>query len=329
MRKLSVPFVVLVVACLLVPGSTALAKRTPVVGPVETLIQWNPDAGELPEGIAIDKRGHIYVTMTFIGELRRIDRDGTQTVVAHLPTGGGFGPVGLAVDALGNVYAAVVTSDPATQGVYRVTPAGDVTRLPGTEAIPFANGLAFGNGGTLYVSDTTGAVWRIPKGGGAELWVESPLLEGNGSAGGGFPIGANGIAFRHGTVYVTVTEQASVVKIPVRPDGSAGDPGILVQDPALGGADGLTLDAHGNMYVAVIAQSTIVRMASDGGDLTVIADGDDGLDWASSTAFGTGGHNRTTLYIVNFSIGPFFGGVRTHGPALLAVDVGVPGQPLP
>ncbi|MGH2728486.1 MAG: SMP-30/gluconolactonase/LRE family protein [Actinomycetota bacterium] len=328
MRKAPV-VAVLALASLLIPTSAANAKRVPVVGPVETLSTYDADAGELPEGIAIDKRGRIYVTMPFIGELRRIERDGTESVFAHLPTGGGFGALGLAVDAPGNIYACVVTFDPATHGVYRITPAGDVARLPGSEAIGFPNGLAFGDGGTIYVADSTGAVWRIPKGGSAELWSDSSLLEGNDSAPLPFPIGANGVAYRHGTVYVTNTELASVVSIPVEADGSAGEAELLIQDPALGGADGVALDAHGELYVAVIAQSTIVRIAGDGSDLTVIADGDDGLDFDSSLAFGTGGHNRTTLYGVNFSVGPFFGEERTHGPALFSLDVGVPGQPLP
>ena len=304
--------------------------KAPAVGPVQTLRTYDADANELPEGVAVDKRGRIYLSMTFTGELRRIDPDGSERVVAILPTGNGFGPVGLAVDAPGNVYVGVITFDPATHGVWRVTPEGRSARLPGSEAITFPNGVAFGDRGTLYVSDSiTGAVWAIPKGGATELWVQSPLLEGVGGGPLPFPIGANGITYRHRTVYVTNSEQGSVVTIPVNPDGSAGTPTILIQDPALLPADGVALDVHGNLYVAVFGQSTIVRIPPDGSSVTVIADGSDGLDFASSVAFGTGRGQRTTLYAVNFSIGPFFGAPRTHGPALLAVDVGVPGLPQP
>ena len=299
-------------------------------GEVVTLRTYDADAFELPEGIAIDKRGRTYVTMPFIGELRRIDTDGTEHLVAHLPTGGGFGPLGLAVDATGDVYAGVVTLDAATQGVYRVTPDGAVERLPGSGAIGFANGLAFGDRGELYVTDSmVGQVWRIPRGGAAEVWAADVLLAGDGSAPLPFPVGANGITYGHRTVYVTNTELGSVVAIPVRPDGSAGPPTDLARDPLLGGADGVALDVHGDLYVAVIAQSQIVRVAGDGSSVAVLADGDDGLDYTSSVAFGTGRGERTTLFAVNFSIGPFFGDVRTHGPALLAMETGVPGLPQP
>jgi sugar lactone lactonase YvrE len=268
----------------------------------------------------VDKRGHIYVSMTFLGELRRIDRDGSEHLVATLPTGNGFGPLGLAVDARGTVYAGVGTLDPATQGVYRVTADGVATRLPGTSAIGFANGLAFDHRGTLYVADSmNGLIWRVPQGGAAEVWLDTPLLHGDGSGPLPFPLGANGIVYRHGTLYVTNTELGSIVAVPVRPDGSPGEAVVLAQGPALAGADGITADGHGNLYVAVIAQSTILRVAPDGSSITTVADASDGIDYASSLTFGTSHGDRKTLFVVNFSVGPFFGDVRTWGPALLAI----------
>lgn len=301
------------------------------VGDVTTVATFDADAFELPEGVTIDKRGHIYVTMPFLaeGNVRRVDLDGTDHPVADLPTGGGFGPLGLTVDGPGNLYVGVVTTDPATQGVYRVTPDGASQRLPGSGAIAFANDVTFGDRGTLYVADSTGNIWRIPNGGATELWLAHDLLEGNGSAGFGFPVGANGIAYRHRTVYVTNTEQGSIVAVPVRSDGSAGTPTIVAQSAALGGADGVELDVLGNLYVNVIARSEIVRVAPDGSSIDTVADGDDGFDFPSTSAFGTGGGERTTLYTVNFSIGPLFGGTRTWGPALLAIDTGAVGLPQP
>ncbi len=319
------------VGILVLIGLVGLAPATWAgPGDVETVHSFDPDAGELPEGITIDKRGRIFVSMTFTGELRRIDSDGSEHTVATLPTGGGFGPAGLAVDAPGNVYVGVPTFDPATQGVWKVDLSGGTTRLPGTEAIAFPNGVAFGDGGTLYVTDSiAGAVWRIAKGGSAELFAQHPLLEGDGSSGLGFPIGANGIAYRNGMLFVTNSELGRIVTVEVGSDGTAGATSELIRDPALNGADGLALDVHGDLYVAVILQSTIVRVPRDGSGITLLADGDDGLDTASSVEFGTGMAQRKTLFAVNFSIGPVFGGERTHGPGIVALNVGVPGLPQP
>jgi sugar lactone lactonase YvrE len=290
---------------------------------VEVVVSFDATKGQIPEGVAEDKSGNVYVGFVApLSELVRIAPDGTQTVVADLPKAG-LGPLGLAVDAQGNVYVCVTSFDPATGGVYRVSRDGTSGRLPGTGAIQFCNGLAFDKLGNLYVTDSIGgAVWRIPRGGSAELWIQDPVLEGTGAFQLGFPIGANGITFAGNSLVVDNSEKASLVRIPIRVDGSAGDPQVIAQDPALFGADGVTLDVFGRVYVAVIAQSTIVRVS--GGSITTLADEGDGIVGASSLVFGTGRGDRLSLFAVNFGI---FSPVPE--PALLRIPVGVPGRPVP
>ena len=296
-------------------------------GPFATLVTFNPAAGEFPEGVTLDKTGNIYMSLTPLGQIRMFAPDGSQSLLATVPATGVFGPTGLAVDAPGNVYAADVTFDPATRGVYRIARDGTSVRLSGTEGIEFANGLAFDQRGNLYVTDSVlGAVWRIPPGGTAEIWDKDPLLAGNGSFGFGFPIGANGIAYRHGDIFVTNTEGAKIVRIPVQPDGAAGTPEVVVQGPALFGADGLALDVHGNLFVAVSAQSTLLRVGATDGQIATLATAADGLESVSSLAFGTGKGDREALFLANFA---FFGPPASAHPALLKFQAGVPGTPLP
>ena len=115
---------------------------------VRTVLSFDLAAGEFPEGVAVDKGGNIFVSLIApVSEIRKVRPDGSQTLLTDLPTTG-IGPLGLAVDAIGNVYVGLVSLDPATQGVYRVSPDGTVARLPGTGSIGFANGLAFDNQGT-------------------------------------------------------------------------------------------------------------------------------------------------------------------------------------
>jgi hypothetical protein len=54
-----------------------------------------------------------------------------------------------------------------------------------------------------------------------------------------------------------------------------------------------------------------------------VVSANDGIDFASSLAFGTVKRQRKTLYAVNFAIGPLFGFPPGAGPALLAIDAGV------
>jgi hypothetical protein len=91
----------------------------------------------------------------------------------------------------GNVYGAVQSANPAANGVWRFDRAtGAATRLPGTAAIGRANGLAFDKQMNLYVTDSArGAIWRIPWGGSASIWLQDPVLTGDGSLA---QLGANG-----------------------------------------------------------------------------------------------------------------------------------------
>jgi len=309
--------VVLAAVALLVPVSIAGAVDTEVV------VDYDPALGELPEGVAVDKRGDVFVSIAPLGQVRKIGRDGSESLLAQVvPPFSGNGVLGLAVDAPGNVYATAATLDPATSGVYKIARDGSFVRLPGTGAIVFPNGVTLDKEGHVYVTDTVlGAVWRVPaRGGSAELWFSSPLLEGSGIFGFGFPLGANGIAYRQNEIVVSNTEGARLVRIEIEPDGSAGAASVLAEGVPLLAADGIAFDVHGNVWVAVIAQSTIVRV-SPSGAMETVATAADGLDWASSVAFGKNGD----LWVVSFAIGPPGG----PGPALLRLGVGVKGQPVP
>jgi sugar lactone lactonase YvrE len=292
-------------------------------GHVEWVIHYQPFV-EAPEGIALDKAGNIFVGMDLPGEIRKIAPDGTESLFYDFDM---EGVLGLAVDAPGNVYACLVTLDPNTRGVYLVSRDGTMAKqLDGTGAITFPNSLAFDKRGNLYVTDSVaGAIWRIPRRGDLEMWLQDDLLEGEGLLPGiPVPIGANGIAYRQGNLYVANTELAHILRIPIQKDGSAGTPEIVAAGMELYPLDGIALDVHGNIYALVIAQSKLVRVTPDG-TITTLATADDGLDFPASASFGTGKGQRKSLFVTNYAIGPPGG----PGPGVLKVDVGIPGLPLP
>jgi sugar lactone lactonase YvrE len=310
-------FALLAMVALVLPVAVAGAAVE-----VDVVFDYDAATGEQPEGVAVDKRGNVFVSFPGLGEIRKVERDGSESLYAELPTSAGFGPLGLRADASGTLYIAVSTFDPATRGVYTVSREGAVARLLGTGAIVFPNDVTFDKRGNLYATDTIlGAVWRIPAAGGpAELWFQSPLLEGTGDFGFGFLLGANGLAYRQGELFVANTEGGRIVRIPINPDGSPGTATVLSDAPAIFALDGISLDVHGTIWAAVIGQSTIVKV-SPTGEASVFATAADGLDWASSLAFGKNGD----LWAVNFAIGPPGGA----GPALLRFAVDVKGQPIP
>ena len=324
-RRSSLALGVLLSLLVLVPATPAAAAG------VDVVVSFSEPAGQNPEGLAIDNVGNTFVSMSGLGQLWKFPAGSTTPEVigsvSGIVPGQDFGLLGLATDAVGNVYGAVQAANPDVNGVWRFDgTTGEATRLPGSEAIQIANGLAFGKRGTLYVTDSLlGAIWRVPPGGEAEIWLQDPLLTGDGSL--GLFIGANGIAYRHGVLYVTNTERLTLLTVPVLGNGSAGDLSLRTTFPVGFNPDGLALDVFGNAYVAINIQNTIMRVAHDGSQ-NVVAAGDP-LDFPSSVAFGNTRGNRRNLFAVNFSIGELFGIPGGFGPALLRIGLGVPGLPLP
>ena len=293
---------------------------------VHVVVRFDESAGQNTEGIALDRTGDVFVSVSPLGDLWKIPAGSTTPQpfghIDGIVPGRDFGLLGLAVDVFGNVYGAVQSADPAADGVWRFDRrTGDATRLPGTDAIAIPNGLAFDTRGTLYVTDSAaGAIWRIPWGGSAQVWLQDPALSGDGSLGLGVPLGANGIAYRNGVFTVTNTEQRTILSI----DRSGS---IDVVTTMSGNPDGVAMDVFGNAYVAVNLQDTIARVAPDG-SVDVVASGDP-LDFPSSLAFGTARAQRRTLYGVNFSLSEIFGLPPGFGPAVFTVSVGAPGVPVP
>ena len=331
-------------AATLSPSPIAGRSQFPEFTPFSTAL------GEFPEGVAIDKRGNVYVSFdTPRGEVRRFSPDGSMDLVIDL---GGSGAVGLATDATGNVY---VAREGAHHGVYLIAPSGTPSLVPGTDRILFPNGLAFDHQGNLYISESfsldeplqdypgcdigfgskfgPGGIWRVRPGAGAELLMRDQLLTGVCAPSPiPFPVGANGIAYRHGALYVNNTEKALVVQIALAHESSPTatvfaaipdvDPPSPFGPPNL---DGLTMDVHGNLFVAVINQSRVVRVSVDGTDIQTVATAEDGLDFPASLAFGTGRGMRQTLFVTNYAIGPPGGA----GPGIVTLPARVSGLPLP
>jgi sugar lactone lactonase YvrE len=294
---------------------------------VHILVAFDESAGQNPEGIALDRVGDVFVSVSPLGDLWKIPAGSTTPQpfghVDGIVAGRDFGLLGLAVDVQGNVYGAVQSADPAANGVWRFDrTTGDATRLPGTQAIGIANGLAFDRRGNLYVTDSAaGAIWRIPRGGTASVWLQDPALTGDGSLQLGVPLGANGIAFRNGRLTVTNTERRTILSIPTWDPSAIHVVATLADNP-----DGVAMDVHGNAYVAINLEDLIVRV-SPAGSVDAIASGDP-LDFPSSVAFGTARGGRRTLYGVNFSISEIFGRPPGFGPGVFTIDVGVPGMPV-
>lgn len=302
---------------------------------------FDADAGEFPEGIAFTRHGSLFVSLAPLGEIRRLD-DGNWTTVHRFAAGtSGFGVLGLAVDRHDTLYAAVPSTDPAAHGVWALPSSGTARRLPGSAQVVFPNGIAVDPHGIVYVTDSVlGAIWRIRPGHAAELWTQDLVLGGTGALNGLLgetpptPLGANGVAYLPGRLLVANTDRKQVVEIQI---DHSGRPASVEVVHSFAGTrdflDGIAVDSVENAYV-VVGGNRLVRLdrRSDA-ETTVATHADDDLTVPASLAFGTRGTAKRTLFLTNLSLPPLvalaFGPKEPPAPAVVSVDVPLPGPPLP
>ncbi len=287
------------------------------------VVRFDPARNETPESIAISRDGDRYVSLASTGEIQRITPDGHRHTLARLPNGRGT-VLGIALDREENVYANLASFDPATHGIWAITPDGGARRLAALPADGLPNGLTFDARGDLYAADSfLGVIHQLPRNGDtATTWLADPRLAA--TLGTGFP-GANGLQYLHGHLYTANSDNASLLRIPIRSHGGPGE----IETTATGiSGDDLALDVYGNAYVTTDPANTLVKITPDGRQ-AVVLDTTDGLDGPTAAAFGRG-RDRFRLSITNAAFAQFdTDGIRR--PSLIEADLGTRGAhpPLP
>jgi sugar lactone lactonase YvrE len=335
--------------------TTAAAKSNRTVGDLDVLYEFTPfegsptapPFGELPENVAIDRRGYKYVSVpsqaqiwTFSPDNELVEKPFVQFTATQEFL---VGPAGLEVTPDRTLYSTFLSdfssdSNAETNGVYAIGEEGEYDLVaPISNGIPnfpsFPNDITLFGKSLLVTDSTDGVVWEV-RDGEATVWA-GELWDGTSS----FPtgplapvapgeFGPNGIQFSKDgkTLYVANTSKGTVVRIPVHGDGTAGDPAVFAT--GLGGPDGLAMDTDGSLYVADNGAGRIVRVSPDGQWETIASDATVEsetpiFNQPADVTFGTTGGEQKSVFIVNLALN-----TPLPPPTLMKLDVGVPGLPV-
>ncbi|MFE5770236.1 hypothetical protein ACFQ7O_17950 [Streptomyces sp. NPDC056485] len=246
------------------------------------------EAGETPENIALEPDGSADLTLAIARQVVRVDRHGGKRVLATLPDVENPQTPLLGVAVVsgivrthdGTLYVGYNTGT-AESGIYRITPGRKLSKLVDMSPKGFVNGLALDEHlGLIYAADSVlGTVWRISLDGEPEVtaWATGAALEPTAF------IGANGIKVRGHAVWVSNFDRATLLRIPVDEDGSAGK--TMTQATGLTGIDDFAFAGRGETVLAALnTTASELALVPPDGTHTIVLTKRDGLSGPTSVA---------------------------------------------
>lgn len=161
-----------------------------------------------PTGNVVDRYGNIFVVNNvrrlsldsneLQGDVLKISKDGTRTVIGTLP---GF-PSGITLDLQGNLYV----SNFYFSGVHRITPGGEVSIFVQDDRLYGGVGIDFDNKGNLYVGNfSTGDILKIKPDKSLEVLATIPTVRE------GFVIGY--IIYFAGSIFATAVGEHVIYRV--------------------------------------------------------------------------------------------------------------------
>jgi hypothetical protein len=255
---------------------------------------------DVPRGLGADSKGNIYASLLRKSEVVMLKDDGSYDHIAWVPSKeesekGGL-LIGLVLDKADSIYVVYKAGSknddddlvnpfhPACRdatatrtGVYKIDARTRQVTALATKAdgwpFCFPIDIRIDSLGNLYMADLTySGIWKIsPDGKKVDLWSAHSLLNPSASPYSGFYLGVSALALDRGekSIYAVTMGNPMVLRIPIKEDGSAGEPQTLSSGYSL--LDGVLLDAKGNIYVSEILRNEIWVLSPDGSQRIQIA----------------------------------------------------------
>lgn len=292
-----------------VPQETA-ASRIVTTWPLGTFV----------ENLAILSDGGLAVSIHSTNSIERIDlTTGEHSVLARLSSS----PAGLVV--LGGVLYAVsgnIGQPPAT--LWKIVPGEEPAEVLQVSDALFLNGLTCLTATSLLVADSLlGRLFKLDlETGRATVWFEHELL--NKITSFPFTPGANGLKIHKNNVYVTNTDRALFLRIPILEDGMAGD--IEIVSEHLRGDD-FAFSEDGRAWICTHIENTL-EILDEHGARRAVAGPEEGMAGSTAIAFGRSPADRTAAYVTTTGgiLSPYQG--KLQPAKLVRIELGVAGYPI-
>jgi hypothetical protein len=263
-------------------GAVPASAVAPPLSSPRIVAHFDLDAGEQPENITLLGDGSSVVTFSFARQVARIDRSGNAHVLATFPappSGATRPPItgapvvtGVVHGDDGTLYVNYAAGSADLTGIWALRPGHSPHRIAALPPGGFPNGLGLdARHGYLYAADSVpGTVWRVPVAGGtATAWASGgPLARTS-------LVGVNGVKLHGGAVWVTNTDEGTLLRIPITPEGAAGR--IRTVASGLSGVDDFTFTGEGDTVLAALNVPSEVALVRADGTHTVVLTGADGL----------------------------------------------------
>ena len=257
------------------------------------------------EGPSFDRDANLWVTDIPWGRLFKITPDGTLSVALEYdgePNGLKFHRDGRAF--ITDYKHGIMVFDPKTGRIERFRDRGIVERFKGVNDLVFAaNGdLYFTDQGMTGLQDPSGRVYRLRADGRLDCVLD------------GIP-SPNGLVLNkaENTLFVCVTRNNAIWRVPLLKDGGTAKVGIFIQMSGGVGPDGMAIDEDDNLAVCHIGLGTVWLFSRLGEPLLRIKS----CTGLATTNCAFGGPDRKSLFITESNTG-----------TVLRAELPVPGRAL-
>lgn len=291
-----VPRAAVIAAAVLALGALAAAPAAgdgPAVSEPRVVAHFDLSKGQSPENIALEPDGSADLTFSNARQVVNVTRQGRTRLLAtlpevanaHTPVVGKAVVLGIARAEDGTLFVNYATGTVAT-GIWRIPAGGgrprQIAQLPPDG---FPNGLALDERrGVLYAADSVrGTVWRVPRSGGAPTaWATGAELEPRNPRPAA-KVGANGLRFHRGAVWVSNTNAGTLLRIPVRESGCAGP--VEIRASRLYAIDDFGfVERHRDTALVALTGGSEVELVRADGTHSVVLTSKDGLSNPTSVA---------------------------------------------